>query len=73
MIAVLMPMSSPRSFTSAPPELPGLIGAVCLDEILIILDAEVSAIHGADNSLVTVCPTPKGISDGQRVVAHLDF
>jgi hypothetical protein len=27
MIAVLMPMSSPRRLTSAPPELPGLIDA----------------------------------------------
>ena len=29
MIAVLMPMTSPRAVTSGPPELPGLSGAVC--------------------------------------------
>src|SRR6266550_4108914 len=46
---------------------------VCLDEILIILDAEVSAIHGADNSHGDGLSDAEGISDGQRVIAHLDF
>ena len=35
-IAVLMPISSPLELISAPPELPGLIDGVGLDEILVV-------------------------------------
>jgi hypothetical protein len=48
MMAVLMPMSSPLDLTSGPPELPRLIGASVLDEVLALVLAEAAAPERAD-------------------------
>jgi len=58
-IAVLMPISSPRSLTRAPPEFPGLMEHR-LDKIFIVFDTEVGSTLGAHDPRGYCFATPKG-------------
>ena len=46
---------------------------VGLNEIFVVLDAQIAAIHGADDSHRDGLPDSKWISDGQGIIAYLDF
>jgi uncharacterized Ntn-hydrolase superfamily protein len=61
-ICELMPTSSPRVFTSAPPELPWLIGAsVCRKSSKLPSPSPVARPFALMIPIVTVCPTPIGL------------
>ena len=72
-MAVLMPISRPSMSTSAPPELPGLMAASVWMKVLVILDAHVAAVLGADDAGRDRLADAEGIADGQHHVAHLNL
>ena len=49
----------------------GVDGRVGLDEVLIVLDAEVAAARGADDARGDGLADAEGIADGEHDVAHL--
>ena len=61
-----MPMIRPCRSTSGPPELPGLIDGVGLDEILVALDAEPGAAERADD------PRGHGLTEAERIADRED-
>ena len=69
-IAVLMPASLPFMSTSAPPELPGLIARIGLDEELIVGDADLGARQRRDDAVGYGLPDAEGIADREHDVAH---
>ncbi len=73
MIAVLMPTSSPLMFTRAPPELPGFIGGVGLDEVFVGFDTFARVRWVAPTiPMVTVWPMPKGLPMARTMSPDLD-
>ncbi len=76
---VLMPTNRPSTSTSAPPELPGLIAGVRLDEILVIglaivalaVKLKSAATEGAHDPHGRGPLQAEGIADGQNHVADL--
>ena len=61
----------PVTSTSAPPELPGLIGASVWMKLSIILDAHAATVRRADNPVGHGLAYPEGMADGQHQIAHL--
>src|SRR5581483_4412411 len=70
-MAVLMPMTSPRRFSSGPPELPGLMEA-SVDEVLVGRDPDVGAPDGADDADGDRLIEPERIADGNGPFPHAE-
>jgi hypothetical protein len=67
-MAVLIPNNCPLESTSAPPELPGLMARVGLNEILEGVDAELAAAHRADDARGDRLADAERIADRQHDV-----
>ena len=74
-MAELMPTSSPRRFTKAPPEFSGIDGSVGLDEILVAagLRIDAAAPERADDTGGDGVLQAEGVADGDHVVADLEL
>ena len=57
----LMPITSPRIFKSAPPELPGLMAAsVCMNVPSVPSESSILLFNALITPVVTDCPYPRG-------------
>ena len=71
MKAVLMPMSSPRRLTSAPPEISRVDGCVGLNEVLVFLDSDIRPMESADDPRGHRLADPIRIANGDGEIAHV--
>ena len=72
-IAVLTPTSFPAMSTSAPPELPGLIGGIGLDKELIVRNAHLRTRQRRDDAMRHGLSNTEGIADREHDIAHQQF
>ena len=70
-MAVLMPISAPSESTSAPPELPKLIGASVWMKSSNVVMPSCPAGGGADDAVRHRLREPERIADGEDDVADL--